>query len=655
MELEKAVMKVRTILWIGVILLASTSCEKFFHDRSGEAVSFSASADKKGFLTKTSFSGEVVSGKERINWSEGDQVKVFMYTHDNGNRWGNNAITAEDYSIVNIQTQGQKSVGQLSATDSNLEWIEGRVHDFYSVYPANYSGFDSGVLNKNNIWIWGNSGMLTFTLPCDQNGEVSGGNMEHLFMAAVSEGNATSGKGSVALEYYPQVTTLHFTFRNNFSSQEPVTLSQIKLSSIDHNVPLTGTYTSSVVNGRFVPSTSGNIQNSSLTINLSVSATVAYGETADFVFFLLPHNSYDPKKLELTVTTSKGKSSISLENSQVQSFNACLKYNLNLHLDENAEPALDVSEGTQLLAAVSNVFMDPPILDNVEYLYYTDPPGMYYKNTWPPQPISDADMKTIINGVTTIDNSSISTYNHLLTHITPEDFTIFPNLTSIHLSNLGNTETIDVENLNNMLELAFSGNPTQVTISNCTFDPDNALPLTLNATNTMNINISNLTGLKEINLVAGDKNNGGGNIGNVVVSDCPDLKVIKVMRYNHGGQVAMQTGTFSGLPELETIYLDQINQTTTISITDCSILKRVIIANQTNWLLSRIELADLPQLGDSAQDNSEYGLTGLNVDCVSLNIDASKKNCPLLGPTFKARQSAPDSNARIDIPFRVVE
>ena len=86
-----------------------------------------------------------------------------------------------------------------------------------------------------------------------------------------------------------------------------------------------------------------------------------------------------------------------------------------------------------------------------------------------------------------------------------------------------------------------------------------------------------------------------------------------------------------------------------VTISNCDELVRVILANQTNWLLKSITLANLPLLGDSAPDSSEYGLTGFNVDKVSMSIYATKVNCPNLGAGFETYQ--PYSESPVTIAF----
>ena len=632
-------MRFKTIALLGLLTLLFPSCVNFIsHDRAGEAVTFGASSEHSGVVTKTSYSGVVSGGRERIDWENGDQVRIFMLAHDQGNRWGNNSLSIKDYSVVNIQAQGEKSVGQLMAVTDKLEWTEGRVHDFYSVYPPSFSGYNN---QMSELWFWTNLSPISFKLPSTQGGGTSGSNMDLLYMAAVAEGYSSEGRDSVELDYYPLVTTLHFTLQNLLSSHETLRISEIKLSSTD-NLQLTGTFTASVSGGQFVPS-ADNIWDGSTEISLSTSATLAYGASTDFVFFLAPRSSYDASKLKLTLSTDQGKMSISLANTQVSSFVSCRKYNLAMNIDGSAEPVIEVTQNALILASLS----DSPVAQRVEYLAWMNPPGLYYKgDDYPRVPISSADLTELLNTVTTTVVGEQYQLNYLLKNLVPEDFAYFPNLTKLHLSQLGNTQTIDVENLNNLLEMAFSGNQREVTISHCSFSA-NSQPLVLNATTTMNVDINNVSGLSEVRLIAGD--NGGGNIGNVNIQDCPDLKVIKVYRSNAGAQVAMESAVFNNLPSLETIYLDQVNATNSISISNCDALVRVIVTNQTNWLLSSITLANLPLLGDAAADSSEYGLTGFNVDKVSLSIYARKVNCPNLGAGFVTYQL--NSASPVTIPF----
>lgn len=629
--------QLKTVLLLGALMMALSSCVNFIsHDRSGQAVTFGASSDHSP-KTKAAYSGVITGGRERIDWENGDQVRVFMYTHDANNRWSNNNLSVKDYIVVGIRAQGEKSVGQLMAVTDKLEWAEGREHDFYSVYPPTFAGYNN---QMNELWFWGNRSDISFKLPSNQDGETS--NMGLLYMAAVAEGYHSDGRGSVVLEYYPMVTALHFSLQNLLPTRETVTITEAELSSTDNSLQLTGTYSASISGGQFVPS-ADNIWDGSTSITVSASATVPYSAFTDFVFFLAPRSSYDPSKLKLTLTTTDGKISISLANSVVSSFESCKKYNLTLNLDGSAEPVIELTQNALILASLS----DSPVAQRIEYVPWMNPPGLYYKgDEYPRRPISAGDLAELLNTVTSTIVDEQYGLNYLLKNLVPDDFAYFPNLTNLHLAQLGNTETVNVENLNDLLEMAFSGNPRSVTISHCSFS-EGSQPLVLNATKTMDVDINNVSGLTEVHLVAGD--NGGGNIGNVTIHDCPDLKVIKVYRSSSNAQVAMETAQFDRLPALETIYLDQVNATNSITISNCDELVRVILANQTNWLLKSITLANLPLLGDSAADSSEYGVTGFNVDKVSMNIYATKVNCPNLGASFETYQ--PYSESPVTIAF----
>ena len=74
-------MKIRTIIPAALAMLALVSCDKLFvGDRTGKPVTFSASSDVPAG-TKTAYSGEVIDGKERINWVDKDPVRMILYTH----------------------------------------------------------------------------------------------------------------------------------------------------------------------------------------------------------------------------------------------------------------------------------------------------------------------------------------------------------------------------------------------------------------------------------------------------------------------------------------------------------------------------------------------------------------------------------------------
>jgi len=145
------------------------------------------------------------------------------------------------------------------------------------------------------------------------------------------------------------------------------------------------------------------------------------------------------------------------------------------------------------------------------------------------------------------------------------------------------------------------------------------------------ISLTNISGLQEIDIEGGEEG-GGGQIGNVFIQNCPDLKTIKILQSS--GDIVMRKAVFDNLQSIETIYIERANYTTDIEVNECPDLKRFIVCKQANWLFSRFAVNNCASLGDAAPDASEYGVTGLSIEKVSEEFAAWKFNCPRLGPTL---------------------
>jgi hypothetical protein len=643
-------MRFSKLLLAGISLLALVSCEKLFvADRAGKAIMFSASSEISP-LTKTEYSGVVVDGKERINWVDGDPVKIYMHTHSGP---GQEGAFNKNYQVVDITTNGVKSSGKVASQTGTLVWQEGMVHDFFSAYPA-YFGNAMGTNYDQPYW-WSGDGALNFTLPNSQNGVIIN-NMQYAYMAAVSKGHrSTDSNPRVSLDYYPMVTTLYFTLRN--PGTEPIVLKTATLSSTD-GTTIVGTYTARVQGDRYVPSTD-YVQYGSKRITFGFSGqTLQPGEDLTFAAFLLPRASYNPANLQLSLLTEKGGSSISLENTAVNSFESCKKYNLFLNVQEGELNVDDISVVSNLLVALSGI----ALLQYFDFRHWGEHPGLYYKNPQPAgspfpaslagQRISDEDLVTALAQVKTIDNSADPQYlNYLLTDLTPEDFAIFPNLEVINLIRLGQSPNISIAGLDGLSYIELTGNSPTVMVKDCSYKPDSDGVLTIGSSSgSTDIVISNVKGLKEVILTAGNVTvGGGGNIGTVTIEHCPDLKTIRILQGDNA-QIIMPTGTFLNLPSLETLYIEQANKTRSIEVNNCPSLLRFIVCKQTDWLLQNIFVKNCTVLGDAAADNSEFGKRGFNVERVSLDIEARAVNCPALGSSFTALQSNPGS--LVTIPFQ---
>ena len=596
-------------------MLVLVSCSDIFvSDRTGKVIMFSASSDIDA-QTKTEYSGEVINGRERINWLDGDPVKILMYTHENGTP----EVFTKDYHVVEINTEGVKSTGKVASQNGALVWQEGMIHDFYSIYPANYIGTDEVKDRKINL-----------TLPSAQHGDINA-NMRYAYMAAINEGFTTQGKGSVVLDYYPMVTTLYITLHNGTSA--PINVRSARIKSTQSQA-LVGTYTITSPGGTtpFTPQGWGASATSPEVSVVLNNGNLQPGESTTCVFFLMPVETYNPSSLKLTLVTDGGISDISLANTSGLTFQPCKKYNLSFDIEEREITFSDLTPVMNNLCTLSNSIICKD--KNFEYRPWGNPSGLYYKGT--NTPVSDEDLAQALQEVTEISNDSDHTLDYLMNDLTPADFTIFPNLQSICLTELGNNNSFSVANLTNLIELIYAGNAKHLSIANCNFDPDEATPLTIHSSNYLNnISITNVTGLKEIILEAGF-NGGGGNVGEVFIQNCPDLETIRIQA-GPNGHVPLQKAVFDNL-SVRTIYIEQANFTTDIEINDCYNLERFIICKQQNWELQRVSVSNCPVLGDSAPDSSEYGLTGFNIQCISdVIFNAYKFNCPNLGPTFQTQ------------------
>ena len=492
------------------------------------------------------------------------------------------------------------------------------MHDFYSIYPGNYIG---------SVDI-GDNRTINLTLPSAQHGDIAT-NMRYAYMAAIHEGYDTAGKGSVVLDYYPMVTTIYITLNN--ATQDPITVRSVRIKDTSGQA-LVGTYTITSSGGTspFTPQNWGETATSPEVSVVLDDATLQPGGSTTCVIFLMPTRTYDPNALKLTVVTNGGISDISLANSGNVQFQPCKKYNLAFNIEERPIQYSD------LTAVMSNlcILSDSIFCEDFEYLSWANPPGLYYKgDEWPRRPVTDEDLAAALLEVTEISNVGDHSMDYMMANLTPADFAIFPNLRSINLSISNNSNSFSVADLSNLIELMYGGTASSLSVANCSFDPENAHPLVIKATSQemKSISLTNITGLQEI-ILQGGENGGGGQIGSVFIQNCPDIKTIRIEKSS--GDIVLTKAVFDNLQSIETIYIERANFTTDIEVTDCPSLKRFIVCNQGNWYLANISLTNCTQLGDSAADNSEYGVTGFNVEKVSTDFVAHKYNCPNLGATF---------------------
>jgi len=488
-------MKIKYILMAGLAVTALSSCQKLFeHERAGQSIMFSANVDRgpdtaegpsEDIDTKTEYSGFVQNNKERIDWVNGDQVKIFLHTHGNNN--SNSQVAYKDYYTVNITPDGVKSKAKVAAVTDPLQWVSGRTHDFYSLYPADGISTSNTTFNSSGA-------KFTITLPESQYGDMAT-NMRYAYMAAASKGyNSNTGKGTVQLDYYPMVTTFYITITNNCSSHLPIDLRKIGLKhmhkfnngeSEQNKRPyyLSGTYDLATNGSNTFSYNASNFRNGSTYVGAEFEPnSLPYGESVSCVLFTLPQN-FNASDLKLTVRTTKSCVANTLANNRVNTFQAGKKYNLNITLNEKDILVSDVevtANSTQLVAKMLlekliNFETIQSVLDDVTGVY----PGsgtceivngqirVLVDNddgtrTW--RDLTDDEIRYLAATVKSIDLHE--SYFTQQTTLTVEDFAIFCNLERISFLELNNVTELDLSGMEKLTDIQFH-HGGQIRIEDC--------------------------------------------------------------------------------------------------------------------------------------------------------------------------------------------
>ena len=126
-------MKTRRILLAAALvalMMLPVGCKKYSFTGGGN-VHFKVSTQTAS--TKTAYSGEVVEGKERINWLQNDRLAIFMMIA--GATEEESSYSILDYTVKSITTAGAKSIGTVEPVGEAHQWGEG-THAFAALYPS---------------------------------------------------------------------------------------------------------------------------------------------------------------------------------------------------------------------------------------------------------------------------------------------------------------------------------------------------------------------------------------------------------------------------------------------------------------------------------------------------------------------------------------
>lgn len=202
-------------------MLALTGCQKEKWLGGKDAIRFAVGAPG----SKAAYSGIVTDGKERIDWAEGDVIRI--YSDKSKHRIVENRYWS-DYVIKNPRTNASNAAESLAdidnvpgdGTGNGLVWNAPDTYHFYAVYPSNAS---SDALGPHN-------GEISLDIPETQAFSVKGNVSQYGFMTAFQSMTTTvEGEGGVVnLPFDPAFTAFEISIR---SAGEAVGLKEFRLYS----------------------------------------------------------------------------------------------------------------------------------------------------------------------------------------------------------------------------------------------------------------------------------------------------------------------------------------------------------------------------------------------------------------------------------------
>ena len=419
--------------------------------------------------TRTEYSGETIGSMERIDWSNDDQVKIFMY--------GNDTPEERVYSVINIRSENEKSIGNLDVENNPIVWKDNGGYEFYGVYPIVFDGS----FNQS-------SKAFTFTLPREQLADLSQNMKHYAIMTAYSKNdNSSFDMENVSLDFYPMVTTIYVTIANDMTQK--IDLGQIKLTSHQRSDnyqtnSLVGSFNASLDSEarRYTTNEDEGVtdwsdwQGLTKEVILNINKTLMPGDRETVAFFIRPIH-YQAKALTLTLQTSLkqiehslGETMMGESSNTITYLNPRNKYNLNIRFSSGHTLAdSDISDAlAQMLSLYLKQYMGDyfeTYFPNVGWNNFQDKTINNWNN------LTGTDFKklfeeyldkiqAILEAVEDFGPFSDAQVNH---PITPEDFQFFPNLKNLSLQSYN---SVNLSGLNKLQSVALEY-PTEVIIDRC--------------------------------------------------------------------------------------------------------------------------------------------------------------------------------------------
>lgn len=265
--------------------------------------------------SKAAFSGIVDNGRERINWEDGDKLRVLCQQAYLP------ACKYADYETGSVDDNGVASAQAIGS--EGLIWNDaGMEHVFYGIYPVPASAdfnFDAPAANSKvpelqNVEKTENAPGVSPKFSFESRLSES-----MLMLAKASATAKASGNTPVFLDFQPVTTSMKFSLTNG--TGEAVVLSAISLTSEKHC--LSGSYSSNFEKGvqGFTITRTGSDASPKAMISFGEGGiSLDQGEMVHFSIYLLPEDNISDLKLNVLFTNGNIKTCTFKKNGQDVTF-----------------------------------------------------------------------------------------------------------------------------------------------------------------------------------------------------------------------------------------------------------------------------------------------------------------------------------------------
>lgn len=278
-----------TILLAGTVLLAG--CQKF---NSGRDVKFKASSHREGD-TRTAYTGDIQNGRERIDWTDTDIIRIYSSSSALVNGEGKRYA---DYSLTDIQTSEEKSTAKLQNVDPAVRGLFWEDDDaaadatFYGIIPATEPKSENNPLGGvfDNLVVSG-APDLTWNTDAATHFTTGAPNMNQAYLLARPA--KLSGK-AVNLDFYPVYTAFDITLK---SKLETVQINSFEIISTSSNLAGTFSFDSKYLaegqtpaNGFIQTATEAADSQKKIVVTFLGGTTISPDDSVRFTVFALPQD-----------------------------------------------------------------------------------------------------------------------------------------------------------------------------------------------------------------------------------------------------------------------------------------------------------------------------------------------------------------------------